>query len=163
MLDMIPNGLEYVRLLATDNLFIAGLVFWLMYTAITTFSLPGASAFTIASGAIFGIATGGLLSATAAWSGAMVIFLIVKYTSSDFFQRKMEGTKLENITSKIKEHEFKGMLVLRITPVFPFFAVNILAGVLGVSNRTYMITTACGMFWSFVYAGVGAGLFEVLT
>ena len=160
---MVPNALEYIRLLATENIIIAGLVFWLLYTAVTIFSLPGASAFTISSGAIFGVATGGFLSATAAWTGALIIFAIVKYTSSNYFQNKIEGTKLENIADKIREHEFKGMFLIRITPVFPFFAVNILAGVLGVSNRTYMITTACGMFWSFVYAGVGAGLFEVLT
>ena len=163
MLDLIPNSLEYVRALATDNIVLAALVFWILYTLTTIFSLPGASAFTIASGAIFGIATGGLLSASAAWSGAMVIFLVVKYTSSDFFQRKIEGTRLENITSKIKQHEFKGLLFIRVTPVFPFFVVNILCGALGVKNKTYMICTAIGMFWSFVYAGVGAGLFEVLT
>lgn len=163
MLEIVPNSLEYIRMLATDNLLLAGLAFWCLYTIATIFSLPGASALTISSGAIFGFATGGLLSATAAWLGALIIFIAVKYFSADYFKKKMEATKLENVINKIQQHEFKGMLFVRVTPIFPFFMVNILAGALGVRNSTYMITTACGMFWSFIYAGVGAGLFEVLT
>ena len=163
MFDLIPNSLEYVRVLATDNILLAGLAFWALYFMSTIFSLPGAGTLTIAAGAIFGITIGGSLAATAAWLGAIVIFGVVKYSSSDYFQKKIEGTKLSKLTNKILEHEFKGMLFIRCTPIFPFFATNILAGVLGVSNKTYMITTACGMFWSFIYAGVGAGLFEVLT
>ena len=163
MFDIVPNSLEYIRMLATDNILLAAIAFWFLYVLVAIFSLPGAGLLTISSGAIFGLALGGTLSATSAWVGAVIIFFIVKYSSSDFFQRKIEGSKFEKITNKIKEHEFKGMLFIRVTPIFPFFVTNVLAGVLGVKNRTYFITTACGMFWSFIYAGVGAGLFEVLT
>ena len=163
MLDIVPNSLEYIRMLATDNILLAASLFWVLYTFATIFSLPGASALTISSGAIFGLSLGGSLSATAAWVGALVIFIVVKYFSADYFKKKIEGGAIERITDKIKQHEFKGMLFIRVTPIFPFFVVNVLAGILGVKNRTYMITTACGMFWSFIYAGVGAGLFEVLT
>ena len=163
MLELIPNSLEYIRMLATDNIILAGIAFWCLYTVATVFSLPGASALTISSGAIFGFALGGALSATAAWVGAVIIFVLVKYFGADYFKNKVEGTAVKRVTDKIKEHEFKGMLFIRVTPIFPFFVVNVLAGILGVKNRTYMITTACGMFWSFIYAGVGAGLFEVLT
>ena len=54
------------------------------------------------------------------------------------------------------------MLAIRVTPVFPFFAVNVLAGILNVSTRTYMITTAIGMVWSFIFAAAGAGVIELL-
>lgn len=163
MFDIVPNSLEYIRMLAESNLLLAGAVFWLLYVCVGIFSIPGAGLLTISSGAIFGFALGGTLSATAAWLGAVIIFLIVKYTSSNYFQKKIEGTKISMVTDKIKEHEFKGMLLVRVTPVFPFFVTNIMAGVLGVKNSTYMITTAIGMIWSFIYAGVGAGLFEALT
>lgn len=163
MFDIVPNSLEYIRMLAESNLLLAAGTFWLLYVAVAIFSLPGAGLLTISSGAIFGVTLGGSLSATSAWLGATIIFLIVKYTSSTYFQSKIEGSKLSMITDKIKAHEFKGMLLVRVTPVVPFFATNIIAGVLGVKNSTYMITTAVGMFWSFIYAGVGAGLFEALT
>ena len=161
---MVESTLELIRTLATEHILLAGLAFWALYAVATILSLPGASALTISSGAIFGFASGGFLSATAAWFGAMVIYMIVKHTSSNYFQRKIEGVKgVDAIVSKIREHEFKSMFIIRVTPVFPFFAVNVRAGVIGVSTRTYAVTTACGMFWSFVYAGVGAGAFELLT
>ena len=164
MFEMVPNALEYIRILATENLLLAGLAFWCLYVCVGIFSLPGAGALTIASGAIFGFAAGGILSSTSAWTGAMIIFLIITNTTSTYFQRKIEGVAIvDKIVKKIKEHEFKSMLFIRCTPIFPFFVTNVVAGVIGVSTRTYAITTAIGMFWSFIYAGVGAGLFEVLT
>lgn len=161
---MVESTLEIIRQLATEHFILAGFAFWALYMTSTVLSLPGASALTISSGAIFGFGFGGALSATAAWTGAMIIYMIVKHTSSNYFQRKIEGVKgVDKIVNKIKEHEFKSMLIIRVTPVFPFFVTNVVAGVIGVTTRTYATTTAIGMFWSFVYAGVGAGAFELLT
>ena len=163
-MNFVAENLEAIRMLATENLLLAGLAFLALYIVATVFSLPGASALTISSGAIFGLFAGGSLSAVAAWTGAVIVFFIVKYTSSKFFEDKIQGSdKIKTIVDKIRANEFKSMLIMRITPVFPFFLVNVVAGVVGVSNRTYFITTACGMVWSFIYAGVGAGAFELLT
>ena len=163
MVDFIPNSLEYVRMLAESNLLAASALFAGLYLISTVFSLPGASALTISSGAIFGLGLGGSLSAIAAWTGALIIFIAVKHFGSEYFKSKCTGPKLSKITAMIEKHELKGLLVIRLTPIFPFFLTNIVCGVLGVKTRNYMIATAAGMIWSFVYAGVGAGLFQFLT
>ena len=163
MVEFIPNSLEYIRLLAESNLLVASLIFAGLYILATVFSLPGASALTISSGAIFGLGLGGSLSAIGAWTGAVIIFIAVKYFSADYFKSKCTGPKLSAITEKIHKHELKGLLFIRLTPIFPFFLTNILAGVIGVKLSNYMIATAAGMIWSFVYAGVGAGLFQILV
>ena len=150
-------------MLATDNLWLAAGAFFMLYIAATVFSLPGAGALTISSGAIFGLGLGGLLSATAAWIGAMIIFSLVKYFGNSYFTKKLESPKLIKMTNIIRKHELLGLLFIRCTPIFPFFVTNILCGVLCVRTRNYMIATAAGMFWSWIYAGVGAGAFTLLT
>ena len=163
MVEFIPNSLEYIRMLAGENLLSASLIFVGLYILVGVFSLPGAGLLTTTSGAIFGFALGGSLSAIGAWIGAVIIFVAVKYFSADYFKSKCKGPKLSAITEKIHAHELKGLLFVRLTPIFPFFITNILAGVLGVKLSNYMIATAAGMIWSFVYAGVGAGLFELVV
>ena len=156
--------LELIRMTAVDNIWYAGSLFVILYIVSTVFSLPGASALTISSGAIFGLTLGGALSAIGAWTGAVIIFGVVKYFRDSKFAYKLYNklpVSTDELEKKIEKHEFKGMLVMRTVPVFPFFAVNVLAGILKVSNKTYMTTTAIGMIWSFVYAGVGAGVLEL--
>ncbi len=51
------------------------------------------------------------------------------------------------------------LLVLRLLPVFPFWLVNLVAGVIGVPLRTYLLATLIGMIpGTFVYASLGNGL-----
>ena len=163
MVEFIPNSLEYIRLLAESNLLVASVIFAGLYMLATVFSLPGASALTISSGAIFGFTLGGSLSAIGAWTGAVIIFSLVKYFGNSYFTKKLESPKLIKMTKMVRKHELAGLLFIRLTPIFPFFITNILAGVLGVKLSNYMIATAAGMVWSFVYAGVGAGLFQLLV
>jgi uncharacterized membrane protein YdjX (TVP38/TMEM64 family) len=45
---------------------------------------------------------------------------------------------------------------LRLAPVFPFWVVNIAAGLLGVSLRNFLVGTGIGIIpGSFVYASIG--------
>lgn len=163
-MNFVSDNLELIRMIATDNIVLAASLFWILYLAVAVFSLPGAGVMTTTSGAIFGLFTGGLLSATAAWLGAVIIFMAVKYFGTEYFIKKTRGSKAyTGLEARIKRNEFKTMLVVRLTPVIPFFLTNIVAALIPVSNRTYMTTTAIGMVWSFVYAGVGAGAFTLLT
>ena len=51
------------------------------------------------------------------------------------------------------------MLVLRLVPLFPFWLVNLVPAFLGVSTRTYVISTLVGIMpGTFVYASLGNGI-----
>src|SRR5690606_25917219 len=57
------------------------------------------------------------------------------------------------------ENAFSYLLVLRLVPLFPFFAVNLVPAFLGVRLRTYAAATLVGIVpGTFVYTAVGAGL-----
>ena len=54
------------------------------------------------------------------------------------------------------DNELSYMFLLRLVPVFPFWAINIAAGLLGVSTRNFFVGTLFGIIpGSFVYASIG--------
>ena len=73
--------------------------------------------------------------------------------------RAKAGPWLKKLEAGFHENALSYLLVLRLIPLFPFFAVNLVPAFLGVRLRTYVIGTALGIIpGSFVFASVGAGL-----
>jgi uncharacterized membrane protein YdjX (TVP38/TMEM64 family) len=58
---------------------------------------------------------------------------------------------------------FSYLLFLRLVPAFPFFMVNVVAGLCRVSLRTFVLATAIGIIpASIVFALLGSGLDGVI-
>jgi len=56
------------------------------------------------------------------------------------------------------------MLLMRLVPAVPFFAINIAAALLGIRFRTYVWTTLVGIIpGTGVYTWVGAGVDEIVA
>ena len=131
-------------------------VFVAVYAAAVAISFPGASILTIFGGYLFGLAIGVPAIVFAATLGATAIFLAAKTALADFLQERAGGfvKKMEN---GFRENELNYMFVLRLVPAFPFWAINIAAGVIGVSTRNFVIGTFFGIIpGTFVYASIGA-------
>lgn len=131
-------------------------VFVAVYAAAVAISFPGASILTIFGGYLFGLAIGVPAIVFAATLGAAAIFLAAKTALADFLQERAGGfvKKMEN---GFRENELNYMFVLRLVPAFPFWAINIAAGVIGVSTRNFVIGTFFGIVpGTFVYASIGA-------
>lgn len=129
--------------------------FMLAYAAAVAISFPGASVLTVFGGFLFGLAAGVPAIVSAATAGAVVVFLAARSAAGDAFRRRAQGF-LAQMEQGFRENELSYMFVLRLAPVFPFWAVNIGAGALGVSLRNYVIGTFFGIIpGSFVYASIG--------
>ena len=127
-----------------------------LYTGLVAISFPGASIMTIAGGYLFGLAKGAAAVVVAATLGACIVFLAAKYAFGDFFAARAGGFA-KRMEEGFKKDELNYMFVLRLMPVFPFWAVNIGAGLVGVSFRNFFIGTLLGIVpGSFVYASIGA-------
>lgn len=62
-----------------------------------------------------------------------------------------------------QENAFSYLLFLRLVPIFPFWLVNIVPALLGISKQTFVIATFLGIIpGSFIYVLVGNGLGHVL-
>jgi uncharacterized membrane protein YdjX (TVP38/TMEM64 family) len=134
----------------------------LIYAAVVTISLPGAGILTMACGFLFGTWFGGTVAWIGASIGATLIFLAARTAFGDAL-RARAGSWIERLASGFRENAFNYLLVLRLTPVAPFFIVNVAPAVLNVNLRDYVLATAIGIVpATFVYAAVGAGLRKAL-
>ncbi len=135
--------------------FLSVLVFILVYLAVVALSIPGATILTILGGFFFGPWAGTLFVNVGATFGAFAIFLIARFFLGESLQKKYEK-QLGKFNKEIAENGKSYMLTLRLIPIFPFFLINILAGLTTLPAITFLWTTALGIIpGSFVYAYIG--------
>jgi uncharacterized membrane protein YdjX (TVP38/TMEM64 family) len=136
----------------------AVLIYMVLYCLQTAFSLPGATIFTLAGGFLFGAVLGTLYVNIAATTGAMLAFLASRYLLRDWVERKF-GDRLGSIQEGFAKNGFSYLLTLRLIPIFPFFLVNLLAGLTRIAVATFIAATAIGIIpASFVFANAGRQL-----
>ena len=136
--------------------------FGLFYTAVVTFSLPIASLLTLAAGALLGWSSIGLV-VVAATAGASLLFIAARGLFRDvlrIYARPFFG-KLE---AGFTKNAFGYLLFLRLLPVVPFWAVNILPAFSGMRLAHFIGATAIGIIpGTSVYVAVGRGLDHILA
>ncbi len=138
------------------------IVFFAIYVAAVALSIPGAAALTIAGGFLFGQVATTALVAVAATLGACILFLAARSAFAEYLRAKA-GAWLGRLERGFAENALSYLLVLRLIPLFPFFAVNLAPALLGVPLRTFAIGTFFGIIpGTFVFASLGAGLGSVL-
>lgn len=134
----------------------AAAIFMVVYAAAVAISVPGASILTVFGGFLFGTWLGTPLIVIAATLGAVGIFLAARSALGDLLRSRASGF-VKKMEQGFHEDELNYMFVLRLIPAFPFWAINIAAGLLGVSLRNFVIGTAFGIIpGTFVYASIGA-------
>lgn len=112
-------------------------------------------------GAVFGTWIGSLISLSGALLGAVVMFLMARYGFRDWAQRMLQKyPKVKEYESYFEKNAFLGILFVRIVPVVPSPAVNILSGISRVSVVTFFLATLLGKIPSiviFTFAGSNFG------
>lgn len=154
-LDTLRDNREALKAWVTGSPIVALGAFMLLYAAAVAISFPGASILTVFGGFLFGLTVGVPAIVFAATLGAVVVYFAAKTAAGDFFRERAKGF-LSQMEQGFRENELSYMFLLRLAPVFPFWAVNIGAGALGVSLRNYVVGTFFGIVpGSFVYASIG--------
>ncbi len=132
--------------------------FIMLYTIAVACSIPGATFLTLTAGFLFGPLLGTTLTVFSATLGAFLVFLAVELALRDWFMKKTSRW-IKGMEQGFKDNAFSYLLVLRLVPLFPFWLVNIVPALLGVSKRTFVFATFIGIIpGSFVYVLVGNGL-----
>ncbi len=136
-------------------------LFMLCYAAIVAFSLPGATAATLAGGFLFGLFPGVVYNVTAATAGAVIIFLAARMGLGDYLSSKIDASSgaVKRMKDGLRENEISVLFLLRLVPAVPFFAANLIPALVGVRLRNFVLTTALGIIpGGAVYTWVGTGL-----
>lgn len=137
--------------------------YFLIYVALVAISFPGASLLTIAAGLVFGGIVGGLVTVVAATAGACVIFLIARSSMGDFLHDKA-GPFVARMIDGFNRDGFNYLLTIRLTPIFPFWVVNIVPALLNMRLGPFALATFLGIIpGTFAYAYVGAGFASVIA
>jgi uncharacterized membrane protein YdjX (TVP38/TMEM64 family) len=114
-------------------------VFVGIYTLAPALFLPG-SVLTLAGGALFGPFTGALLSLTGATIGATIAFLIARYLTAEWVERRVSG-KLQDIKEGVEREGWRFVAFVRLVPLFPFNLLNYALGLTCLSVQTFAVTS----------------------
>jgi len=139
------------------------LLFVGIYALCVALSLPIATLLTLLGGFLFGLVQGTLLVVTGATIGATILFIIAK-TSLGTTLREKAGKLYEKIEGNMKENAVGYLLFMRLVPLFPFVAVNVVPALFNIPLRIFVLTTFFGIIpGSAVYVYFGQQLGEINT
>lgn len=138
-------------------------IYMAAYVALVAFSIPGGMIATMTGGFLFGPWLGAAAAATAATTGATVLFLVARTALGGLLKsRAKAGGMVERVEQGVRTNAFSYLLVLRLIPAFPFWMCNICAGMVHIPLRTYVGATILGILPStIIYASIGSGLGHV--
>lgn len=138
-------------------------IFFLVYTAVTALSFPGAAILTLAAGAIFGLWFGTLIVSFASCVGATLAFLSARFILRDWVARRF-GDKLKSFNEGIARDGALYLFTLRLVPVFPFFLINLLMGLTVMPVRKYYWVSQLGMLaGTLVFVNAGTQLAQITS
>ncbi len=160
--DELRRRSDELQALRADNPVASALAFFVVYVAVTGLSLPGAAIMTLAGGAIFGFWLALVLVSFASTLGATLAFLVSRGLLRDWVQARF-GVQLKALNSGFERDGPFYLFSLRLVPVFPFFVINLISGLLPISTARFYWVSQLGMLPAtavYVNAGTQIGQLE---
>jgi uncharacterized membrane protein YdjX (TVP38/TMEM64 family) len=127
----------------------------LLYIALTALALPGMAVLSLAGGAIFGFFLGLFVVSFASSVGATLAFLAARFLLREQIQHRF-AHQVEAINAGIQEQGAYYLLSLRLIPLVPFSATNLVMGLTKMKTWTFYWVSQVGMLAGtalFVHAG----------
>jgi len=138
-------------------------LYFILYVLVTTLSLPGAALLTLLGGALFGLWPGILLVSFASTLGATLAMLVSRYLLRDWVQHRFAG-QMRTVNDGVARDGAFYLFALRLMPLFPFFVVNLLAGVTRLGVWRYWWVSQLGMLpGAIVYLNAGHQLGHITS
>lgn len=152
---LVPEFARYI-----DGLGALGpLVFVVGYALATVAFIPG-SLLTLAAGAMFGLTRGVMLVFVGATLGSTLAFLLSRYVARRAVERRLAGNaRFAAVDRAIAAQGRRIVILLRLSPAFPFSLLNYALGLTRISLRDFVIASV-GMLPGtilYVYYGKLAG------
>ena len=164
-LEVLKQRIGDLRQWRAENPVLAATIYFIAYIAVTAVSLPGAGIMTLAGGALFGFWTAMVLVSFASSIGATLAFLVSRTLLRDWVQARF-ARQLRTVNSGFAKDGPFYLFSLRLVPIFPFFLINLLMGLLPISALRFYWVSQLGMLpatAAFVNAGRELGQLENLS
>ena len=154
--DTIKATYQDIQILINKNYILYYSVFFILYIVVTAFALPISLIKTLLAGALFGFWPGLILVSFASSIGSTFCFLFSRYALRAYIQKRFSNY-LEKINKGIETDGWLYLLFLRLSPIFPFFIINLVFGLTKMKTLEFYVVSQIGMFIAtaiFVNAGV---------
>jgi uncharacterized membrane protein YdjX (TVP38/TMEM64 family) len=140
-----------------DGLGAAGPIVFALVYAVSVVAFVPASALTIAGGLAFGVVEGSIIVFLAATLGATVSFLIARYVAREAIEsRTADNPRFAAIDRAIESQGRRIVLLLRLSPVFPFVLLNYLLGLTNVRLTDYVVASIGMIPGTVLYVYIGS-------
>lgn len=160
-LEGLKSGFDQLAAWKSASPVLLGLGFGAVYVLVAALSLPGAVILTLAAGAIFGLLWGTLIASFASTLGATLAFWSARYLLHDWVQARF-GDRLKPINEGMARDGAFYLFTLRLVPVFPFFLINLLMGLMPIRSLTFYGVSQIGMLaGTLVYVNAGTQLARI--
>ena len=160
-LEILKSNKEYLFELYENNKIIFLLIFFAIYVTSTAVSIPGATILTLAGGFIFGRYLGTLVVSIAACIGATLAMIVARTLLGEYIQNKYPK-QLATMNEGVKKEGGLYLLSLRLIPLFPFVAINLIMGLTKMSIKKFYLYSQIGMLpGTFVYVNAGSALSNI--
>jgi len=160
-LERLKSQQESLQAWTAARPWLASLLFFAGYVLVVALSIPGAAVMTLAAGAIFGVWHGLVLVSFASTLGATLAFLVARFLLRAPL-RKRYGQRLKALDAGIERDGAFYLFTLRLVPIFPFFMINLLAGLTPLKTWTFFWISQVGMLpGTFVYVYAGTQLARI--
>lgn len=160
-LEGLKSGLDQFAAWKSTSPVLLGLGFGAVYVLVAALSLPGAVILTLAAGAIFGLLWGTFIASFASTLGATLAFWSARYLLRDWVQARF-GDRLKPINDGMTRDGAFYLFTLRLVPVFPFFLINLLMGLMPIRSLTFYGVSQIGMLaGTLVYVNAGTQLARI--
>jgi len=157
-LDTLRDWLAQAEVWRAERMLALALGFFAAYIVVTALSLPLAVWMTLAAGALFGFWGGFVLVSFASTIGATLAFLAARYFLRDWVRARL-GDRARSVETGLARDGAFYLFTLRLIPVVPFFAVNLLMGLTPIRALTFYLVSQAGMLaGTAVYVNAGTQL-----
>lgn len=152
---------EELRAGFDHNPFAYGAGYFLSYVLVSALSIPVAAVLSLAGGAVLGLFWGSVLASFASTIGAAAAFLSARYIFKGAVDRWL-GDRLALVQEGIRREGAFYLFMLRLIPIFPFWAINVAMGVTSIRTLRFYWVSQFGMLpGTLIYVNAGTQLATV--
>jgi len=161
-LENIKNNKNQISNLIDKNYYLSVFLFFFSCIIFVNSPIPFAAIIKLLGGYFFGFHLGAVYNILATVLACLMGFAISRYALKEIFE-KIYFKKLLKIEHEIEKNGLYYFLSLRLIMVVPYFLINILAGISGISFSRYLFSTILGVIPASIIYANGGSRFEQIN
>ncbi len=160
-LENIKMHAARIEQLVLHHYLLSVIVFIAISTLLIALTLPVTGPVAVSAGFLFGLVPGVCYSMISAMIGTAISFLIVRYAMSHITKNQYNA-QLTAFKEQLHAYGYTYLITLQLLTIVPYFIINTLAALAGISFSTFMWTTALGSLpIIIIYAFAGRQLYMI--